>query len=206
MDGDLTDLKRLAALKKRIPFVLVLDEAHGTGVYGPTGAGLAEEAGVLDAVDIIVGTLGKALASMGAYVLAHDRRVIDYLTNFAGELIYSTFLPPAQAGAALAAIHLVEEAACERRELRAKARLFRQRIAALGWPMDSGDSPIVPLLTGDADSALMLRDRLLKAGILAGAVRPPTVPRGTSRLRFSLHAGVSEDDLTEIIGLLQPQP
>ncbi len=206
MDGDRVDLKRLAAMKERTPFVLVLDEAHGTGVYGPSGAGLAEEAGVEDAVDILVGTLGKALASMGAYVLARDERVIAYLTNFSGEFIYSTFLPPAQAGAALAAIARVQASGKERQALRSMSKAFRQRLAELGWPADEGDSPIVPVITGDAGRAIEIRDRLLAAGILVGAVRPPTVPRGTARLRISLHSGVTEDDLDEIIRHLMACP
>jgi len=199
MDGDKADLKRLAAIKKRTPFVLVLDEAHGTGVYGASGGGLAEEEGVLDAVDIVVGTLGKALASMGAYVLAKDARVIDYLVNFAGEVIYSTFLPPAQAGAAEAAIDLVQASAEKRQALRNMARMFRRHLKAEGWPADEGDSPIVPVVTGSAGRALELRDRLLKDGIIVGAVRPPTVPKGSSRLRISLHAGVTSEDLNRLL-------
>jgi 8-amino-7-oxononanoate synthase len=136
---------------------------------------------------------------MGAYVLARDERVIAYLTNFSGEFIYSTFLPPAQAGAALAAIARVQASGKERQALRSMSKAFRQRLAELGWPADEGDSPIVPVITGDAGRAIEIRDRLLAAGILVGAVRPPTVPRGTARLRISLHSGVTEDDLDEII-------
>jgi len=206
MDGDRVDLARLAELKTRWPFVLILDEAHGTGVYGPSGAGLAEETGAEDAVDILVGTLGKALASMGAYVLARDPRVVDYLINLSGEFVYSTFLPPSQAGAAMAAIELVQTSNEERAALRALAKGFRRRLASLGWPMDASDSPIVPVLTGESGRAMELRDRLLASGILVGAVRPPTVPKGTARLRISLHAGIGGDELEEIARLLGPCP
>ncbi len=202
MDGDHPDLVRLAALKEKFAFTWVLDEAHATGVFGPTGGGLAEAMGVLDAVDILVGTLGKALASMGAYVLCSSQTLTDYLTNRAGEFIYSTFLAPAQAGAALAALDIVQAADKQRKDLRALSRWLRERLQAQGWQTPDGESPIVPILVGDADKALSLRDRLLQQGILTGAVRPPTVPAGTARLRVSLHAGVSREQLQGMLDLL----
>ncbi len=202
MDGDHPDLNQLAALKKKYDFVWVLDEAHGTGVYGPTGGGLAEEAGVLEDVDILVGTLGKALASMGAYVLSSSPAVIDYLTNRAGEFIYSTFLSPAQAGAAIEALNIVQVAGKERKELRMLSRWFRERLKAKGWTTIGGDSPIVPVLAGDSARVLKLRDALLEKGILVGAVRPPTVPAGTARLRVSLHADVTREQLEDVLAIL----
>lgn len=203
MDGDYPDLKALVALKKTYPFILILDEAHGTGVYGNTGAGLAEEMGVSDEVDILIGTLGKSLASMGAYVLTRSSVTVDYLINMAGEFIYSTFLAPGQAGAAEAAIGIIQTCHQERQDLRALSTRFRREIAGLGWPETRGDSPIVPILTGDTGTCLVLRDRLLEKGILVGAVRPPTVPQGTSRLRLSLHAKVTEDQIAEVLSLLK---
>ena len=109
MDGDYPDLKNLVELKNKFPFILILDEAHGTGVFGKNGGGLAEEMGILPEVDILIGTFGKALASMGAYVLANNSSVINYLTNVAGEYIYSTFLAPSQVGAAHEAIKLIKD-------------------------------------------------------------------------------------------------
>ncbi|MFQ5717551.1 MAG: aminotransferase class I/II-fold pyridoxal phosphate-dependent enzyme, partial [Nitrospinales bacterium] len=128
MDGDYPDMGRLAALKSKWGFVWILDEAHGTGVFGPTGCGLAEEHGVLSQVDILIGTLGKALASMGGYVLTHSTSVVDHLINYAGELIYSTFLPPAQAGAASAALELARESKGKRDHLRTMGALFRKKL------------------------------------------------------------------------------
>jgi 8-amino-7-oxononanoate synthase len=202
MDGDHPDLKRLVELKRKVPFILVLDEAHGTGAYGPTGGGLAEEMNVLEEVDILVGTLGKALASAGAYVLTSSQTIVDYLTNHAGEYIYSTFLTPAQAGAASAAIDVLQQAVDMRNALRTRAKKFRQQLVESGWDTNDFDSPIVPIVVGEAGETLKLRDHLLEHGFLVGAVRPPTVPRGTSRLRVSLHSEVTEAQLNDFIALL----
>jgi 8-amino-7-oxononanoate synthase len=201
MDGDYPDLKALVALKKKFPFILVLDEAHGTGVFGENGAGLAEEMNVLDEVDITIGTLGKALASMGAYVLANNPTIIDYLTNEAGEYIYSTFLPPSQVGAALESIKLIKTFDEQRKNLRRLAKNFRD-----GLNQKSGEfeSPIIPVLIGDPQETLELRDQLLSNGILVGAVRPPTVPADSSRLRISLHTKINVALVDELLQLLEP--
>lgn len=201
MDGDYPDLKELVALKKKFNFVLILDEAHGTGVFGKTGGGLAEEMGVLHEVDIIVGTLGKALASMGAYVLANNPSVIDYLTNEAGEYIYSTFLPPSQVGAALESIRLIKTYDEQRRKLKSLSKYFRESLN-----QNSGvfESPIVPVLIGDPQETIELRNKLLEKGILVGAVRPPTVPADSSRLRISLHSNITESVVDELLNLLEP--
>ena len=201
MDGDYPDLKALVALKKKYPFVLVLDEAHGTGVFGESGGGLAEEMNVLDEVDIIIGTLGKALASMGAYVLANNPSIIDYLTNEAGEYIYSTFLPPSQVGAALESIKLIKTFGEQRKYMRRLSKYFRD-----GFNRKSGEfeSPIIPILIGDPQETLELRDKLLSDGFLVGAVRPPTVPVNSSRLRISLHSKMNEALVDELLNLLEP--
>lgn len=202
MDGDYPDLPRLAALKKRTPFIWILDEAHGTGVFGPTGGGLAEETGVLAEVDILVGTLGKALASMGAYVLTHSETVIDYLINYSGELIYSTYLGPPQVGAAEAALKIIQKSQATAREIRNTAHRFRERLQQDGWQTHAFDSQIVPVVLGDPKEALELRNQLLEHGIWAGAVRPPTVPQNSSRLRFSFHSGIGEGQVDEIIQVM----
>ncbi len=202
MDGDYPDLRRMAALKKKYPFIWILDEAHGTGVFGPTGGGLAEEQGVLPDIDILVGTLGKALASMGAYVLTHSKTIIDYLVNFSGELIYSTYLGPPQVGAAEAALKIIQNSQSTARNIRSTANRFREQLQKDGWETNIFDSQIVPIILGDPKDALELRNKLLEYGILVGAVRPPTVPQNSSRLRFSFHAGVSEQKVEEILELL----
>ena len=202
MDGDYPDLPRMAALKQKYPFVWILDEAHGTGVFGPTGGGLAEEQGVLSEVDILVGTLGKALASMGAYVLTHSETLIDYLINYSGEFIYSTYLSPPQAGAAEAALKIIQKSQATARNIRAAAYRFRERLEQDGWQTNDFDSQIVPVIVGDPKDALELRNKLLEHGILAGAVRPPTVPQNSSRLRFSFHSGIGEDQVDAIMTIM----
>ena len=199
MDGDYPDLNKLVALKKNFPFILVLDEAHGTGVFGPTGGGLAEEMGVLSEIDILMGTLGKSLGSMGAYVLSNNQSIIDYLTNEASEYIYSTFLSPSQAGAALEAIKLIKNYDKQRKFLKNLSKYLRKSVST-----SSEDylSPIIPVLIGDPQKTIKLRDTLLEKGILVGAVRPPTVPANTSRLRISLNSGINKSVLNELLNIL----
>ena len=199
MDGDYPDLKNLVELKNKFPFLLILDEAHGTGVFGKNGGGLAEEMGVLPEVDILIGTFGKALASMGAYVLANNSSVINYLTNVAGEYIYSTFLAPSQVGAAHEAIKLIKNFDKQREKIRKLSKYFRKSLNQNSFLFES---PIIPILIKDPMETIVLRDRLLEKGILVGAVRPPTVPENTSRLRISLHTGVEESLVDELISLL----
>ncbi len=199
MDGDYPDLKALVAMKKKYPFILVLDEAHGTGVFGENGGGLAEEMNVLDEVDITIGTLGKALASMGAYVLANNPSIINYLTNQAGEYIYSTFLPPSQVGAALESIKLIRTFGERRKKLRSLSKYFQEGLKQK--PVEF-ESPIIPIVIGDPQETLELRNQLLSHGILVGAVRPPTVPADSSRLRISLHSKIDETLIDELLKLL----
>ena len=199
MDGDYPDLKNLVQLKNIFPFILILDEAHGTGVFGKDGSGLAEEMGILSEVDILVGTFGKALASMGAYVLANNSSIINYLTNVAGEYIYSTFLAPSQVGAAHEAIKLLKNFDKQRDKIRKLSKYFRNSLEQNSL---SYESPIIPVLIEDPKETIILRDRLLEKGILVGAVRPPTVPGKTSRLRISLHSGVEKTLVDELLSFL----
>ncbi len=186
MDGDFPDLSRMAELKHRFGYFWIVDEAHGLGWYGPQGAGLVRELGVERDVDVLIGTLGKTLASGGAYTLFQNEAVRDYVVNLAGEFIYSTALPPANAVAAGAAITRVGELAAQQNEWRAVSREFRSDLRRAGWEAPEGDSPIVPVRLDTAEAAVSLAAALRTAGILAAAVRPPTVPAGTSRLRISL--------------------
>ena len=204
MDGDYPDLKKLVELKKHYSFILILDEAHGTGVFGETGAGLAEEMQVQDHVDIIIGTLGKSLASMGAYVLSNSSTVIDFLINRAGEFIYSTFLSPSQVGSAEAAVLVLQSSQVSREHLQKVSASFRKDILLTEQEFTTPSSPIVPVLIGDPVKTLELRNSLLQKGIMVGAVRPPTVPPHTSRLRISLHTDVTQEALEELGAILKP--
>ena len=196
MHGDYPDLAAIALLRERHGFFWIVDEAHATGWYGATGSGLVEAMGVGGAVDALVGTLGKALGASGAFVLFRDAELRDYFINTADEFIYSTFFPPSSAAAALAAIELVQ-AFPDRDALRARARGFRQMLAAsAAVAIDTRwDSAIVPVETGDEAATMAAADRLWADGYRVGAVRPPTVPVGASRLRVSLHAALDDDAL-----------
>lgn len=195
MDGDLPDLARLAALRQRHRFVLVLDEAHALGWYGERGAGLAEKEKLVEQADVLVGTLGKALGSHGAYVVFRDSAVKRQLENFAGEYVFSTFLAPAAAAAAAKAIDLAESLALEGATRRQASATFRQNLRSEGLPVPKGDSPIIPVPLGQADIVTKVADLLENEGLKVAAIRPPTVPLGTARLRLSLKAGLSLEGL-----------
>jgi 8-amino-7-oxononanoate synthase len=202
MEGDFPDLARLAELKRRFGFQLVVDEAHALGWYGPGGAGLARAAGIEDAVDVLVGTLGKTLASGGAYTLFRDEAVRDYVVNHAGEFIYSTAISPLNVAAASAALRRVQTLASEQPQWHARSREFRVRLRTDGWAVPEGDSPIVPVKLDSAAAAVEAAEALRAQGILAAAVRPPTVPGGTSRLRFSLKRTFDEPAMTRVLTAL----
>ena len=203
MDGDSPDLKRLASLRKRFGFCWVLDEAHATGWYGVTGSGLQEAQGAFAAADIVVGTLGKGLGSQGAYVLSHAPEVRDALINFAGEFVYSTYLAPSCAAAALAAVERVQAMSAERAELHALSHAWRDGLVEAGFAVPSGDSPIIPLILGDSDVTLKYATALRAAGFMVSAIRPPTVPVHTGRIRISLRRGLSPAVLSSFISALK---
>ncbi|HEY4246212.1 MAG TPA: dethiobiotin synthase [Lacunisphaera sp.] len=202
MDGDYPDLRRMAALKEKYRFFWVVDEAHALGWYGPGGSGMARAAGVHGQVDILVGTLGKTLASGGAYALFSSAAVRDYLINHAGEFIYSTSLPPTAVAAASAALSRVQELSVNQASWQGLARNFRQRLRSTGWKVPDGDSPVVPVHVGPATETVALAAALRADGIIAGAVRPPTVPEGTSRLRFSLKRTLTEADVIRVLEIM----
>jgi 8-amino-7-oxononanoate synthase len=203
MDGDSPDLKRLASLRKRFGFCWVLDEAHATGWYGATGSGLQEAQGAFAAADIVVGTLGKGLGSQGAYVLSHAPEVRDALINFAGEFVYSTYLAPSCAAAALAAVERVKAMSGERAELHALSHAWRDGLVEAGFAVPSGDSPIIPLILGDSDVTLKYATALRAAGFMVSAIRPPTVPVRTGRIRISLRRGLSPAVLSSFLSALK---
>lgn len=184
MDGDRCPLAELAALKNRYDCLLMVDEAHATGVYGDSGGGIIEEEGVSEHVDLAMGTFGKALGSYGAYVAASPK-MISYLLNRARSFIFSTALPPAVVAASLAAIKILKEEPGLRQELLAKVRFFKDRLAQNGLK-HLGDSQIVPIVIGEAGQALAAASRLQNLGLFVTAVRPPTVPEGSARLRLSI--------------------
>jgi glycine C-acetyltransferase/8-amino-7-oxononanoate synthase len=174
----------------------MVDEAHATGALGPGGRGSVAAAGLSDEVDVVVGTLGKALGSYGAYVCA-SAELREYLLNTARSFVFSTAPPPPSLAAALAALTLLEEEPAMVERLGANAATLREGLAAEGLAVGGGESQIVPLEVGDAVRAMELCERLLERGVFAQGIRPPTVPAGSSRLRFSAMATHEEADLRE---------
>jgi 8-amino-7-oxononanoate synthase len=193
MDGDAADLAGIAALKQELPFLLLLDEAHGSGVYGPGGSGYAAELGLREMVDVAIVTLSKALGCSGGAVCASEA-FCDAIVNFGRSYIFSTAIPPAIAAAVEAAIGVMRHEPNRQQRVRELAR--RVRLALL---KQDDDSPIVPIILGDASRAIAMADRLMERGILAVAVRPPTVPRGTSRLRVTLSCDHTDEEVDLLI-------
>ncbi len=195
MDGDICPLRELVDLKERYGCLLLVDEAHATGIYGPNGGGLLEEFGVSDRVDIAMGTFSKALGSYGAYIAASER-LIEVMINRARSFIFSTALPPAVIGASLAAVELVRHHSELRTELDSRVRLFKECLTA-GGIKSLGASQIVPVIVGDSGKAMGMAATLRQKGFYVTAVRPPTVPEGSSRLRFSITRHQSENGLRQ---------
>jgi 8-amino-7-oxononanoate synthase len=205
MDGDLAPLPELVALAQRHDAALMVDDAHGLGVIGKSGRGTLEHTGVAaSAVPVLVGTLGKALGTFGAFV-AGDANLIDYLIQRARTYIYTTALPPVVAAASRAALRLVREEPWRRERLHSLTLRFRAAAAALGVPLTASTTPIQPLIVGEAAWALALSEALMNAGFWVAAIRPPTVPAGSARLRITLSAAHREQDvdaLAETLGQL----
>ncbi len=194
MDGDLAPLCGIVELARRHGASVVVDEAHATGVVGPGGRGLVAALGLEGDVDVVVGTLGKALGSYGAFACC-DAATAELLVNRARTLIYSTALPPPVLGAALEGLRILREEPWIVERLLRNARTLRTALAAEGFAVDLGDMPIVPLVVGDPEAAMALCEDALRHGAFAQAIRPPTVPEGTSRLRAVAMASHSEDEL-----------
>ncbi len=185
MDGDVAPLPELLELARRHGCRLMVDEAHATGAIGPGGRGSVAGAGLSGEVDVVVGTLGKALGSYGAYVCA-DAETIDFLLNTARPFVFSTAPPPPSVAAAAAALELVSPHRVER--LQANAARFRAALAAGGLEASRSRAQIVPIEVGDAERTMELCERVLERGVFAQGIRPPTVPEGSSRLRFTVMA------------------
>jgi len=194
MDGDVAPLPDLAELAGRHRCMLMVDEAHALGTVGPGGRGAAAAAGLSGRVDVIVGTLGKSLGSYGAFVCAR-RPVAELLVNTARPFIFSTALPPPQVGAALAALKLLRSRPGLVEQLRRNAATLREALAGYGLELGASRTHIVPVLVGDARRAMALCERTLSKRVFAQAIRPPTVPEGTSRLRLAVMASHRGDEL-----------
>ncbi len=194
MDGDVARLREIVALTKRYRAWVMVDEAHATGIFGPNGAGVVEEMGLGGQIEIQMGTLGKALGSFGAYV-AGSRVLIEWLINRARSFVYSTALPPPVLAAALAALRIVQNEPDRRRRLWSNAALLREGLSRLGYRLGRTESPILPVLIVYEETTMALCAALLKHGVFAHGIRPPTVPEGTARLRVTPTAAHTPEEL-----------
>jgi 8-amino-7-oxononanoate synthase len=194
MDGDVAPLPGLVALARSHCCMLAVDEAHGTGTLGPEGRGAVAEAGLTGEVDVIVGTLGKALGSYGAYVCARPQ-IVDLLVNTARPFIFSTAPPPPAVGAALASLSLLAARPGLVDQVRRNGDALRDGLAEAGLDTGPSRTQIVPVIVGEAHRAVELCERVLEHRIFVQAIRPPTVPEGTSRLRLAVMANHRADEL-----------
>jgi glycine C-acetyltransferase/8-amino-7-oxononanoate synthase len=194
MDGDIAPIAEILELARRHGCRLLVDEAHAIGSLGPGGRGAVAEAGLSGEVDVIVGTLGKTLGSYGAYVCA-SAEIVDLLVNVARPFIFSTALPPPAVGAAIAALALLDGQPGMVEHLRRNGAILREALAERGLDVGSSRTQIVPVVVGDAERAMDLCERALEGRAFAQAIRPPTVPSGTSRLRLSVMANHRANDL-----------
>lgn len=204
MDGDLAPLARLHELAEIHDATLIVDEAHATGVLGEQGRGLTEMLGVGGARLVKVGTLSKALGAQGGFVCG-SKTLVDWLLNRARPYVFSTALAPPSAAAARRALAIVTGEPERRQRLRTLADQLRAGLRASGFAETHSESPIIPIIVGEPQEAMELSARLQEAGLLVPAIRPPSVPEGTARLRVSLTAGHTPEDVQRLIEALATQ-
>lgn len=197
MDGDIVDLPGLLNLKEKFDFCLIVDDAHALGVIGKTGRGTAEHFGITDGIDLQIGTLSKALAAEGGYA-ACSKEIRDYLVNKARPFIFSTSLPPMVAAAANQALAVLSDSSkglALMEKLRENTKLMRFLLEEADLPIVQGSTPIIPILTGSSQKALKFASLCREAGVMLCAIRPPSVPEGTSRIRLTVTAAHSQEEI-----------
>ena len=203
MDGDLAPLPELAAAAKAHESWLLVDDAHGLGVMGPTGRGTVEHFGLnSDDVPVLIGTLGKAFGSFGAFI-AGDRDVIELLLQRARSYIYTTALPQPVAAATREALKVIEREPWRRERVLSLTQRFRAAAKDAGLPVADSITPIQPILIGDSEAAMASSRKLFDDGFWVTAIRPPTVPRGSARLRITLSAGHTDTQVDQLVGALR---
>ena len=198
MDGDLAPLDQIACLAKQYNAVVVVDEAHGAGVFGECGRGAVEHFGCGQDIAVQMGTLSKAFGSFGAYCCG-SALLADYIINRARSFIYTTALPPSVAAASLKALDIVETEPERRASLWRNARKVRQGLNVAGFNTLSSASPIIPVVIGDEKRTVAFSEKLFSNGLLVAAIRPPTVPAHTARLRVTVTASHTQDDLERLL-------
>jgi glycine C-acetyltransferase len=202
MDGDEAPLDGIVDLTERYGAMVMVDEAHATGVLGPSGAGVVGKLGLTERISVQMGTLGKALGGFGAYV-AGSRALREFLINRCRSFIFTTSLPPAVLAMAIAAIDLLYKEPQRRLALWHNARAMKEGLRKLGFSLGQGQSQILPLIVGDAEKCMTLSDKLLEKGLFVQGIRPPTVPPGTARLRITLMATHTHEHLHEALEAFQ---
>ncbi|MGH7272942.1 MAG: 8-amino-7-oxononanoate synthase, partial [Nitrospiria bacterium] len=202
MDGDLAPLPEIVKLAKRHDAMVMVDDAHATGVLGATGRGTIEHFGLEGQIPIQMGTLSKAIGAFGAYV-AGSQELITYLINRSRSYIYTTSLPTAFAAASLVALDLIEKEPQIRQQLWDNREYYENGIKALGYDTLQSETPIIPLLVGETSLALEMSNQLLAHGVFAPAIRPPTVPQDMARIRTSLMSTHTRGDLDFALEVLQ---
>ena len=208
MDGDIAPLPEIVELARRFDARVMVDEAHATGAMGPGGRGSVAAAALEDEVDVVVGTLGKALGSYGAYVCC-AASMAEYLVNSARTLIFSTALPPPAVAGAMAALELLRSDPQRVDRLRRNGALMREALMAEGLDPGDSETQIVPLVIGDPAETMKACEQSLQRGVFAQAIRPPTVPEGTSRLRLAVMATHRSAELRQaarVLGAVVPRP
>lgn len=202
MDGNVAPLSALSSLAKKHDAWLMVDDAHGLGVLGRTGAGCVEDGQLsLDDVPVLMGTLGKALGTMGAFV-AGSEALAETLIQFARTYIFTTALPPAIAAATLVSLQLVRKESWRREKLQALIGIFRKGCEELGLMLLPSETAIQPIVIGEADTAMAFYEKVKSRGVLVSAIRPPTVPKGSSRLRVTLSAEHTEQQIGQLLDAL----
>jgi 8-amino-7-oxononanoate synthase len=194
MDGDIAQLKGLVELKEKYGAILMVDEAHSSGVFGERGEGLVHDLGLQEQVDVQMGTFSKSLGSFGAYVTG-KQWLVDYFVNKMRSFIFTTALPPAVLGSIQAAIYIVQQETVRRKQLHEYSKYFRTKLSDLGFNIGASVTQIIPVIIGSNELTVQFSERLQERGIAAVAIRPPTVPEGTARIRFSLMATVTKGEL-----------
>jgi len=198
MDGDLVPLKKLMVLAHDQGAMVLVDDAHGTGVLGPEGQGITHHFPLDHQPDAVVGTYSKALGSVGGFVCG-SKLFIEYLVNKARTFIYTTGLPPAACGAALGALEVLHEEPKRVERLWENGKKVREGLRKLGYDIPRGAGPILPVVVGENEEAVKMSDKLLEEGFLVVAIRPPTVPKGTARLRLSISSAHSDADIEKLL-------
>jgi len=202
MDGDVAPLREIFRLKEKYGLHVIVDEAHATGVFGRRGVGVEELCGLKGRMDVQMGTFGKALGSFGAFALA-DNVTIDYLVNRARTFMYTTALPASALAAAREALRLIRRSGSFKRELWENIDYMRKGLLEMGFDLKQSEGPIVPIVVGEDNKAVRMQKMLLKKGIFLQAIRPPTIPANTSRLRLTVVRGLARADMDQALEALQ---